>query len=163
MFHSSYQNLSFRQQIIATNQSYPCPRCSCGMLEAFGITETLKCTSCERGFVALHGGRMLYPANRMGMKIAPTFWWDGLRWHWAATTASTRQILTIVLVSLMSVCAAYLAMAVNVAPQWLHWLNPMLAASGALLAVSMLIYFVCGDFDIVAKRKERASKSPHIS
>jgi len=79
------------------------------MLEAFGITETLKCTSCERGFVALHGGRMLYPANRMGVKIAPTFWWDGLRWHWAATTASTRQILTIVLLSVMSVTGAYAA------------------------------------------------------
>lgn len=162
MFHSSYQNLSFRQQIIATNQSYPCPRCSCGMLEAFGITETLKCTSCERGFVALHGGRMLYPANRMGHKIAPTFWWDGLRWHWAATTASTRQILTIVLVSVMAVCAVYLAVAFNT--NIIPGLSPMLAASAALFFMVLpLIYSFCGDFDIVAKRKERASKSPHIS
>jgi len=133
------------------------------MLEAFGITETLKCTSCERGFVALHGGRMLYPANRMGVKIAPTFWWDGLRWHWAATTASTRQILTIVLLSVMSVTGAYAAFGFNLIPQRPEWLSPMLAAAVALFVVLQLIYFVCGDFDIVAKRKERASKSPHIS
>lgn len=162
MSNFAYQNLSFRQQIITANQSYPCPRCSCGMLEAFGITETLKCTSCERGFVALHGGRMLYPANRMDWKIAPTFWWDGLRWHWAATTANTRQILTLVLLTVMAVTGTYAAFGFNLIARW-EWLSPMLAASVVLFLSLGSIYFFCGDFDVVAKRKEKASKSPHIS
>lgn len=158
MFHSSYQNLSFRQQIIAANQSYPCPRCSSGMIEPFGITETLKCTSCERSFVALRGGRMLYPANSMGLKIALTFWWDGLRWHCAGTTASSRQLLTPILLLASCVALSQLILSLNLIASKPEY--PPLAAAAGLLVGLLLIYSICGDFDVVAKRKERTSKSP---
>jgi hypothetical protein len=162
MFHSSYQNLSFRQQIIAANQSYPCPRCSSGMIEPFGITETLKCTSCERSFVALRGGRMLYPANNMGLKIALTFWWDGLRWHCAGTTASSRQVLMLALLLTSSVALSQMFLSLNQVasrPEW-QWLSPPLAGAIVMLLVLVLIYSCCGDFVVVTKRKERTSKSP---
>ncbi len=73
--------------------AYPCPRCKCGNLEAFGETETFICTACRRNFVAINAGRILYPAHSMKTKIAPVFWWDGLRWHLAGTTASKEQIM----------------------------------------------------------------------
>lgn len=160
MFHSSYQNLSFRQQIIAANQSYPCPRCSSGMIEPFGITETLKCTSCERSFVALRGGRMLYPANRMGLKIALTFWWDGLRWHCAGTTASSRQLLMLALLLASPVALSQMLLSLNLIASKPEWLSPPLAGAAGMLVGLLLIYSFCGDFDVVAKRKERTSKSP---
>ncbi|CAN5435395.1 hypothetical protein BH11CYA1_BH11CYA1_36130 [soil metagenome] len=158
MFHSSYQNLSFRQQIIAANQSYPCPRCSSGMIEPFGITETLKCTSCERSFVALRGGRMLYPANSMGLKIALTFWWDGLRWHCAGTTASSRHMVMPAL--FLASPVALLLLSLNLLVSKPEWASPPLAAAAGMLVGLLLIYSYCGDFDVVAKRKERTSKSP---
>jgi len=158
MFHSSYQNLSIRQQIIAANQSYPCPRCSSGMIEPFGITETLKCTSCERSFVALRGGRMLYPANSMGMKIALTFWWDGLRWHCAGTTASARQLLMPAIFLTIPVLLSQILLSLNLVASRPEY--PALFAAAGLLVGLVLIYSVCGDFDVVAKRKERTSKSP---
>lgn len=160
MFNSSYQNLSFRQQIISANQSYPCPRCTSGMLETYGLTETFKCTSCERSFVALRGGRMLYPANRMGIKVAPTFWWDGLRWHWAGTTASTKQLFTIVAMFVLPVALAQLAFAFNLIADKPDWLNPALATALVSLLSMQAIYFLCWDFDFVSRSKERERKSP---
>lgn len=130
------------------------------MLEPFGLTETLKCTSCERPFVALRGGRMLYPANRMGLKVAPTFWWDGLRWHWAGTTASTRQLVTIALMFAMPILASQTVFSLHLVNDMPAWMSPALASAVGSLFVMQLIYFLCWDFDVVAKRKERATKSP---
>jgi hypothetical protein len=161
MFNSSYQHISFRQQIISASQSYPCPQCCGGMLEAFGLTETLKCSSCERSFVALRGGRLLYPANRLGMKVALTFWWDGLRWHWAGHTASTKQLLAIVLLFFTPLLAAQVFFALNLWPEHPDWLSAKtttLAIAGLTLAT---LYCFCFDFDMVIKRK-RTEKRPAL-
>ncbi len=152
MFNQSYQQLSFHQQIIALNQTYPCPRCSCGILEPFGQTETLKCNGCERHFVPLRAGRLLYPANRLGLRIAPTFWWDGLRWHWAGTTATANQ-LTLILVAFMApLLALHLSIALHL---WLDrpvWCSPLLMTAFISLISLQMIYFSCWDFDFLAKR-----------
>jgi len=161
MFNSSYQHISFRQQIITTNQSYPCPRCSGGMLDAYGLTETLKCSSCERSFVALRGGRMLYPANRMGMKIGLTFWWDGLRWHWAGHTASMRQIVTMVMFFFLPILASQVACALNIGPERPEWLSPAAITASVFVLTFATISFFCWDFDKVTKRKRR-EKSPAL-
>src|SRR6185369_15876120 len=147
MFHPSYQHVSFRQQIIGLNQTYPCPRCSSGALEPFGITETFKCNSCERSFVPLRGGRLLCPAKRMGWKIAPTFWWDGLRWHWAGTTASTRQLLSIVALFLLPLAVLNLAMSMNLWQDRPEWCSPVLVSAILGLLTIQCIYFMCWDFD----------------
>lgn len=156
LFNSSYQSISFRQQIISCNQSYPCPRCNCGILETYGLTETLQCSSCQRNFVALRGGRYLHPANSMGVKIAPTFWWDGLRWHWAGTTASTRQITVMFMLlatPLMALALGYQNNLFKGAPDWLNL--PLAMAAASLLGMQAL-YFFCWDFDFVARRRPRA-------
>jgi hypothetical protein len=153
MFNSSYQHVSFRQQIISTSQSYPCPRCAGGMLEAHGHSETLKCTSCERPFVALRGGRMLYPANRMGTKVALAFWWDGLRWHFAGTTASTRQLITVALLFFLPLIAAQVAFALNLVPDHPEWFSPAMACTAIALLATTAIYFMCWDFNSVTRRK----------
>jgi len=154
MFHQpSYQQLSFAQQIITVSQNYPCPRCSCGSLEPFGLTETFKCNGCERAFVALRGGRFLYPANRMGMKVAPTFWWDGLRWHWAGTTATTRQLSSIVAFFMMPLMALNLAVYMNVWAERPEWCSPMFLTAVLGLVTLQLIYFMCWDYDFLTKRK----------
>jgi hypothetical protein len=129
------------------------------MLEAFGLTETLKCSSCERSFVALRGGRLLYPANRLGMKVALTFWWDGLRWHWAGHTASTRQLLAVIMFFFMPIMAAQVAFALNLWPEHPEWFSPVAACTAIALLTTSAIYFLCWDFDNVAKRK-RTEKHP---
>lgn len=91
MFDQSYQQLYVQKQIISLSESYPCPRCKGGNMEPFGETETFMCSSCNRHFVAINAGRILYPSSRLKIKIAPVFWWDGLRWHLAGTTASPGQ------------------------------------------------------------------------
>ncbi|MBS1998085.1 MAG: hypothetical protein JSS86_17300 [Cyanobacteria bacterium SZAS LIN-2] len=161
MFNSSYQHISFRQQIISPSQTYPCPRCSGGMLEAFGLTETLKCSCCDRSFVALRGGRLLYPANSLGMKVALTFWWDGLRWHWAGHTASTRQLLTLVTFFFLPIMAAQVAFALNLWPERPEWLSPAAACATVFVLTFSTISFFCWDFDKVTKRKRR-EKSPAL-
>jgi hypothetical protein len=161
MFHSSYQHISFRQQIISPSQSYPCPQCSGGMLEAFGLTETMKCSSCERCFVALRGGRLLYPANRMGVKMAPTFWWDGLRWHWAGTTASTRRVLSMFLVFFVPIFAAKALFALNLLPEHPEWLNATAAIAAIALLYFLTLSYFCWDFGMVIKRR-RAEKHPAL-
>ena|SRR5579872_122244 len=83
--------LYIEKQVISLSESYPCPRCKSGQIEPFGETETFNCNQCTRKFVALNAGRILYPAKRLKIKIAPIFWWDGLHWHLAGTTASTIQ------------------------------------------------------------------------
>jgi hypothetical protein len=91
MFDQSYQQLYVEKQVISLSESYPCPRCKTGHLAPFGETETFSCNQCSRQFVALNAGRILYPAGRLKIKIAPIFWWDGLHWHFAGTTASLAQ------------------------------------------------------------------------
>ncbi len=159
MFNSSYQNLSFRQQIISPTQSYPCPRCSTGLLEPFGLTECLKCSSCERSYVALRGGRLLTPANRLGFKIAPTFWWDGLRWHWAGTTASTKQLFLLVLFFVMPIAASQIAFQANLFGSHPDWLNPFLASGVIALFALQTIYVLCWDFDFVSKQRDKKERS----
>lgn len=155
MFQPSSQHLSLRQQVIALSQAYPCPRCTPGTLEPFGLTETLMCSSCRRGFVPLRGGRFLYPAQHLGWKIAPTFWWDGFRWHWGGTTATTRQLCTIVLMSLLPVIGMMVAS--TLAKGWWlatlpRWCDPALLAPIVGLITMQLIYLLCWDFDLFSRR-----------
>lgn len=153
--NSSYNTSQLvRQQVIALNQSYPCPRCNCGVLETYGLTETLKCNGCSRSFVPLRNGRCLYPANRMGFKIAPTYWWDGLHWHWAGTTATATQLAVIVSMFIIPL------MALNGAFHYGHlwadrpeWLSPALLSAVVSLVTIQAIYFTCWDFDFVSRRR----------
>jgi hypothetical protein len=156
MFNQSYQQLSFHQQIIGLSQNYPCPRCTCGSLEPFGLTETFKCTGCDRSFVPLRGGRLLHPANRMGWKIAPTFWWDGLRWHWAGTTATTKQLTTIVALFVIPLIALNACLFMSNGIERPEWCNPVLMTAILGLLTMQLIYLLCWDFDfLTSKRKAR--------
>ena len=151
MFHPSSQHISFRQQVIALSQSYPCPRCTPGVLETYGLTETLHCNHCARGFVPLRGGRFLYPATQMGWKIAPIFWWDGFRWHWGGTTATTKQLTTIIMLSLMPVIGilAYASLYPHHFPKWAE---PTLLSPIIGLLTMQLMYLVCWDFDFLSRR-----------
>lgn len=156
MFNSSYQHVSFREQIIALNQSYPCPRCTCGVLEPYGLTETFKCNSCTRSFVPLRGGRRLYPANRMGWKIADTFWWDGLRWRWAGTTASAAQLTAIVMMFLAPILALQGVFYFDLWKSRPDWCNhPVLLTLIVGLLTMQAIYFMCWDFNFVSKRSKQ--------
>jgi len=159
MFNSSYQNLSFRQQIINASQSYPCPRCSTGLLEPYGLTECLKCSSCERSYVALRGGRLLTPANRLGFKIAPTYWWDGLRWHWAGTTASTRQLLSVIFFFFAPIVMSQVAFSLNLFPDKPDWLNPFVVSALVGLFSMQIIYFLCWDVDFVSRHRDREKRT----
>jgi hypothetical protein len=108
MFDQSYQQLYVQKQVISLSESYPCPRCKGGHLEPFGDTETFSCKGCSRQYVALNAGRYLYPAGRLKIKIAPIFWWDGMRWHLAGTTASPPQsilVLTMFIVPILAINA----------------------------------------------------------
>jgi hypothetical protein len=155
MFNQSYQQLTFNQQIIALNQTYPCPRCSCGIMEPYGHTETFRCSGCERVFVPLRGGRMLHPANRMGSKIAPTFWWDGLRWHFAGTTATANQIMTILVAFLLPLIALNLSLGLNLWHDRPEWCSPLLMTALIGLVTIQMIYFCCWDFDFLSKGRSR--------
>lgn len=152
MFQPNAQQFSFRQQIIALNQSYPCPRCSAGVMEPFGLTETFKCNGCKRVYVPLKGGRYLFPANSIGWKIAPTFWWDGYRWHWAGTTASTQQLSCIVLVSLLPVVALNVAIHMNLLAGRPYWCTPLLMSLIIGLITTQVAYLTCWDFDFLSKK-----------
>lgn len=147
-----------KQQVIALSQSYPCPRCSSGILEPFGHTETLACNSCDRGFVPLRGGRLLFPANTLGWRIAPTFWWDGIRWHWGGTTATNKQLGVIVLLSLLPVIAL-LTVASLEASWWEnnmpHSCPPTLVGPIIGLITMQLIYFCCWDFEFCSKKRDK--------
>lgn len=154
MFPSSSQQLSLKQQVIALSQSYPCPRCTPGVLEPFGHTETMMCSSCKRSFVPLRGGRLLFPSNSLGWKIAPTFWWDGYRWHWGGTTATSKQLSIIVLLSLLPVVA------IACSSKWLAQFhsNYVLCDAWILcpivgLITMQLIYACCWDFEFYSKEK----------
>jgi hypothetical protein len=155
MFNQSYQQLSFTQQIIALNQTYPCPRCSCGIMEPYGHTETFQCNSCERLFVPLRGGRLLHPANQMGFKIAPTFWWDGLRWHFAGTTATANQVLGILVALLLPLLSLNLSLSLNLWQDRPELCSPLLLTALVGLATVVMIYFCCWDFDFLARRRAR--------
>ncbi len=153
MFNQSYQQISFHQQIIALSANYPCPRCSSGSLEPFGLTETFKCNSCERNYVPLRGGRLLHPANRLGWKIAPTFWWDGLRWHWAGTTATAKQLTGIVALFLLPLFLLNGALSLNLWVDKPEWCSPLLLTAVLGLLTVQLIYLLCWDFDFLTKKK----------
>ena len=146
--NSSYQHKTQRQQVIALNQSYPCPRCNCGVLEPFGHTETFQCSGCSRCFVPLNNGRKLYPANRMGWKIASTYWWDGLRWNWAGTTASAFQLLSIVMMFITPMLTVNLLMTSNVWTQRPEWVSPLLMTAVVGLVMAVVLRLLCWDFDI---------------
>lgn len=149
----SYEQLSFHQQVIVLNQSYPCPRCQTGILEPYGLTETLSCNCCDRCFVPLRGGRRLYPARRLGIKVAPTYWWDGLRWHWAGTTATSKQVVAIISLFIMPLALLHGALYLGLWAERPEWANPMLVTALMSLLTIQLIYFTCWDFDFLAKRK----------
>ncbi|MCW5824846.1 MAG: hypothetical protein KIT34_18760 [Cyanobacteria bacterium TGS_CYA1] len=155
MFQSPHQNhLLFKQpHIISVDQTYPCPRCEHGLLEPYGHTETLNCLSCDRFFVPLRGGRKLFPANRMGWKIAPTYWWDGLKWHWAGTTATARQLTTIVLMFMLSLAGAHFFSSSSLLANRPDWLNPVLIMAITGLVTMQLIYYLCWDFEFISKRR----------
>jgi hypothetical protein len=152
MFHSSSQHISLRQQVIALSQSYPCPRCTPGVLEPFGLTETLQCNHCARGFVPLRGGRFLYPSNQLGFKIAPIFWWDGFRWHWGGTTATTKQLSVIIALSLLPV-VGILTFA-SICPSAFRGPldQPTLLSPIVGLITMQLMYLLCWDFDFLSRR-----------
>jgi len=152
MFHPSSQHLSLRQQVIALSQTYPCPRCSTGVLEPFGLTETLHCNSCQRGFVPLRGGRFLYPSNQMGWKIAPVFWWDGFRWHWGGTTATTKQLSVIVLLSFLPVLGILIFASIVPQTHMPRWTDPTLLSPVVGLITMQLVYLLCWDFDFFSRR-----------
>lgn len=155
MFHPSYQHVSLRQQVISLEQSYDCPRCKSGRLEPFGHTETFRCNSCERGFVPLRGGRFLHPANRMGWKIAPVYWWDGLRWHWQGTTATAAQLALIVMAFMAPMVALHGAFYMNLWPEAPEIFNPVLLTVLVGLITLEAIYFLCWDFEFTGRRKAK--------
>ena len=156
VYPSSSQQLTLKQQVIALSQSYPCPRCTPGALEPFGHTETMMCSNCNRSFVPLRGGRLLFPANSMGWKIAPTFWWDGYRWHWGGTTATTKQLSIIVMLSLLPVFGVVFAHKAGMfnLPTGYDALWVICPIVG--LITMQLLYACCWDFEFYSKDK-RAS------
>jgi hypothetical protein len=147
MFHSSSQHISLRQQVIALSQSYPCPRCTPGVLEPFGLTETLTCNHCSRGFVPLRGGRFLYPSNQLGWKIAPIFF----RWHWGGTTATTKQLATIIMLSLLPVIGILGFATVHPNGMPLK-ADPTLLSPIVGLITMQVMYLLCWDFDFFSRR-----------
>lgn len=155
MYHPSSQHISFREQIIALSQSYPCPRCNSGMLEPRTLGDTFRCSGCSRDFVALKSSRFLYPANCLKWKIAPTFWWDGYRWHWAGTTATTKQLLGISALSMLPIAGIDWAMYSNLLPGRPDWCTPALMSFLLALATVQIIYLLCWDFNAAPKTKLR--------
>ncbi|MBI4532373.1 MAG: hypothetical protein HY711_00380 [Candidatus Melainabacteria bacterium] len=153
MFHPSSQHVSFRQQVIALSQSYPCPRCTSGMMEPYGFTETFLCNTCNRTFVPLKGGRFLYPARHLGWRIAPIFWWDGFRWHWSGTTATPRQLFWIVALSLLPVILVNLAICLNWWTEQPRWCNPVLLSPSLALTSIQVIYFLSWDFKFLKRKR----------
>jgi hypothetical protein len=120
-------------------------------MEPYGLTETFQCHTCHRAFVPLKGGRFLYPALNLGFRIAPTYWWDGYRWHWAGTTATTKQLAIIVAVSLLPVLALNLAVGLDLWTQRPTWCNPALMSPIVGLLSLQLIYLLCWDFEFFSK------------
>jgi hypothetical protein len=159
MFQHSQQNISFRQQIISLSQSYPCPRCAHGVLEPLGLTETFKCQVCERAYVPLRGGRFLHPAHHLGLKIAPTFWWDGYRWHWAGTTASSLQLFSIFILSLIPVFTANVLLSLNSWSGRPEWCNHTLLTAAIGLITIQVMYLAWWDFDFVSRQRSRRHKA----
>jgi hypothetical protein len=162
MFDQGYQQLYLEKQIIMQGQAYPCPRCKCGNLEPFGETETFMCTACARNFVAINAGRILYPVYQMKTKIAPVFWWDGMHWHLAGTTASIKQSIwaTIVFIAPLLVLNGIVFYlnhehAVGQASRQAFWLN--LALLNLLIGffLTQLFYLMCWDHEARRNRTVR--------
>ncbi len=161
MFEQSYQQLYVEKQVISSGQAYPCPRCRSGNLEPFGETETFLCANCGRNFVAINAGRVLYPVYSMKTKISPVFWWDGLHWHLAGTTASNKQILAMMLLFIIPIFA------VDTVVFWLNhghamqtmtqsfWLNLTLLNLLVGFFFAQVFYLMCWDHAGRIKRSAR--------
>jgi hypothetical protein len=164
MFEQSYQQLYIEKQVILLGQNYPCPRCKCGNLEPFGETETFICATCRRNFVAINAGRVLYPVYSMKTKIAPVFWWDGLRWHLAGTTASSRQAIVTMLLFILPILALdALVFCFNhghlpaSATAQTFWLNLALLNLLVGFFMAQLFYLTCWDHETRIKHSARQS------
>lgn len=162
MFDQSYQQLYVEKQIILQGQNYPCPRCKCGNLEPFGETETFFCTTCARNFVAINAGRILYPVYRMKVKIAPVYWWDGLHWHLAGTTASAKQVIctTLFFILPLMILDAFMlyfnqSHAFGHGSKQAFWLNLSLLNLLMGFFLTQLFYLVCWDHQSNRKRNIR--------
>jgi len=163
MFDQSYQQLYVQKQVILLNQNYPCPRCKHGQLEPFGETETFSCSACSRQFVALNSGRILYPAGRLKIKIAPIFWWDGMHWHLAGTTATAAQsifLLAMVIIPTLAINA--FVFYINHCPASLngHTLNQGFILNIALLNV-LIAFFMLQLFYLFCWEHNRTGNLGH--
>ncbi len=168
MFDQSYQQVYLEKQVIVLEQAYPCPRCKSGNLEPFGETETFACTACRRSFVAINAGRTLYPVFSMKIKISPVFWWDGLRWHFAGTTASNRQLVMCLMLFLVPL------LALDATVFWLNyghavartnmqnfWLNLTLLNLLVGFFLAQLFYLTCWDHEGRVRHNARQSSHKH--
>jgi hypothetical protein len=95
----------------------------------------------------------------MGWKIAPTFWWDGLRWHWAGTTATSKQLTTIVALFVTPLIALNLCLFMNTGIERPEWCNPVLMTAILGLLTMQLIYLLCWDFDFLTSKKRARVKA----
>ena len=168
MFDQSYQQLYLEKQIIVLEQAYPCPRCKAGNLEPFGETETFACTACRRSFVAINAGRTLYPVFSMKLKISPVFWWDGLHWHFAGTTASHKQLvisLIFFVIPLLAIDAMVFwfnqGHAVSHASIQAFWVNLSLFNLLVGFFLAQLFYLICWDHSGKVRRSARQSSHKH--
>jgi len=109
-------------------------------------------------FVPLKSGRYLYPAKNLGWKIAPTFWWDGFRWHWAGTTASACQLVAILFTSLAPVIVVNLAMFLGLWSQRPDWCHPLILSPIIGLIAIQLTYLAMWDFDFRTRAKDRSQE-----
>jgi hypothetical protein len=91
----------------------------------------------------------------MGFKIAPTYWWDGLRWHFAGTTATTKQILVSLSFAMMPAILLNLALALSLWKDRPDWCNPCLLTVLVGLLTALMIYLICWDFEFLPRGKSR--------
>ncbi len=113
-------------------------------------------------FVAINAGRILYPVYQMKTKIAPVFWWDGLHWHLAGTTASIRQAICTALIFIMPLLLldAFVVYvnsghAIVQASKQAFWLNLSLLNLLIGLFLAQLFYLACWDHEGRKKRTVR--------
>jgi Kef-type K+ transport system membrane component KefB len=99
----------------------------------------------------------------MGWKIAPIYWWDGTKWHWAGTTASSKQLISIVLTVAAPIFLLNLAINTNIWTMRPEWLSPVLLSIIVAIITVQLIYLTCWDFNSKAKRQQRRLTEEHKS
>jgi hypothetical protein len=113
----------------------------------------MTCVKCQREFVALCGSRFLHPAKQLGVKIAPIYWWDGTKWHWAGTTATKEQLLSMVSLIVLPILIINALIYLNVWHERPGWCHPLILTALFGFITTQLIYFICWDFDFLSKRK----------